>query len=183
MKKTFYSWLLCLVMASILPLCFVSCSSDDDKSLDLNLDYLGAQKDCRITINGELYYADALAELSYHTDNHRCFGYDDRPMYSQYQLCPLPDYDIYNRSKLMTIIVHIPNFAKGFEFSSENTSLFDFRKDDAYLLTSGSAKVISFDKKTCVTEFKDCVFKNVSVDSTIKIDGRLKCDVKVCKKE
>lgn len=30
MKKSFYSWLFCLVMACLMPLCFVSCSSDDD---------------------------------------------------------------------------------------------------------------------------------------------------------
>lgn len=30
MKKSIYSWLLCLVMPCIMPLCFVSCSSTDD---------------------------------------------------------------------------------------------------------------------------------------------------------
>lgn len=171
MKKTVFSWLLCLFVC-LLPL---SCASSDDDGLE---DIPGVnQIDCEVSIDGEGYSVIPYSTRLYRHEESIGIGYKNRPLYGQISFIATP-----NEGKYAVIFYfdfHVPNFGSGFKFDNDdNTFIVDKRPRTPYhLISSGSAIITSSNSNSCTVEFKNFIISNVSIDQEVKINGTLTFEI------
>ena len=159
-----------------------SCKEDNDSDNPIKDLIENSKSDITITFNDKQpsYTTYVFSYMSGSKDNNNVFGYKNKPLYYDYNLNLRAVNSNGGISRRMTIDVYDPDFGKGFQFTEENTSLKVLTNgltDDinfvTFLYSSGTAKVKSFDNKSCTTEFKKCVFKSVKKDFKVEINGTL----------
>ncbi|MBQ0142148.1 MAG: hypothetical protein KBT06_05005 [Prevotellaceae bacterium] len=176
--KKFLTLILCVLALGICS----SCKEDKDSDNPLKDLIENSESDITVTFNDKepSYTTYVLSYMTGSKDNNNCVGYNNRPLYYDYNINLRQVNSDGGISRWVTIDVYDPDFGKGFEFTEENTSLKVLTNgltDDinfvTFLHASGTAKVKSFDGKSCTTEFKKCVFKSVKKDFKVEINGTL----------